>query len=208
MTEEFSESADFEFKVLDKQSWRRKIAEAAAKGDRKSKELRDAGHKFKVEILAPNEMSDQESVQLAAVTLPLNWRLATRLEMVEDARNVITKALLLESLDPGLPLILSAIIGGRGLYEHGIGEFFLLYGRFEEKYGTTRARTRKKMEEMLNGDPEHMKVYKGKGGREEHHPLPYAVRNILAHGGTNPNRLDQEGNELRQAIGLLKEWTK
>ncbi len=208
MTEEFSESAEFKILRLTKQSWRTKIAEAAAKGNRKAKELREAGHKAKVEILAPNEMSGQESVQLAPVTLPLDWRLATRLEMVEDARGLITKAVLLKSLDPGLPLILSAIIEGRGLYEHGIGEFFLLYGRFEEKYGTTKAQTRKKMKEMLNGDPEHMKVCKGNGGQEEHHPLPYAVRNILAHVGTNPNSLDREGNELRQAIDLLKEWTK
>ena len=37
-------------------------------------------------------------------------------------------------------------------------------------------------------------------------PLPYAVRNILAHVGSNPNRLDRDGNDIRMSIDLLKTW--
>ena len=37
--------------------------------------------------------------------------------------------------------------------------------------------------------------------------MPYAVRNILAHSGHNPNTLDANGNELRTAVDLLRQWT-
>ncbi len=80
-----------------------------------------------------------------------------------------------------------------------------VYGRFEQKYGTHGDKTRTKMERLLNGDPRHMKFYKYRG-RGRLVLLPYVVRNIIAHSGTNSNEMDQEGNELRQAIGLLKEW--
>ena len=43
-------------------------------------------------------------------------------------------------------------------------------------------------------------------GTERLDPLPYAVRNILAHSGTNPNSLDPEGEELRKSIELLTIW--
>lgn len=65
-----------------------------------------------------------------AVKLDLDRKIATRLEMVEHARDIITKAFMLKSLDPALPTMLSAIVESRGLYEYGIGEFFLLYGKF------------------------------------------------------------------------------
>ena len=56
---------------------------------RVAREIQDRGHEFDVEILAPREMSDEHSVPLSAVTLKLDWKLSTRLEMVEHARDIM-----------------------------------------------------------------------------------------------------------------------
>jgi len=207
MTDHISESGSLTVTVIGEHAWSERKAAIAAEGERKAKELREAGHAFKVEILAPNELDDQTPVRLAAVNLDLDWKLAIRLKMVEDARNLLTKAVMVEALDPSLPPILSAIIEGKGLYEHGIGEFFLLYGRFEQKHGTSGKKTCEAMLELVNGCRDHMKLYVERG-KERLDPLPFAVRNILAHSGTNPNTLDKEGLELRTSIELLQAWLR
>ena len=205
MTDQVSEAGTLSVTVLERKAWVKKKAAVAAESKRRVKALRKAGHAFKVEILGPLELDDQTPVRLAAVVLELDWTLAARLEMVDDARSFITRAVMLGALDPSLPPILSAIIEGKGLYEHGIGEFFLLYGKFEQKHGTSGKKTREPMMELVNGCRDHMKPYTERGV-ERLDPLPYAVRNILAHSGTNPNSLDQEGVELRRSIELLTTW--
>ena len=86
--------------------------------------------------------------------------------------------------------------------EDNIGEFFLLYGRFEQKYGVSKGKIRTKMKELIGGKEEFLK--RNKRGVKD--PLPYVVRNFLAHVGTNPNTLDRDGEELRTSIKLLKSW--
>ena len=108
----------------------------------------------------------------------------------------------LGSLDPALHRILVSVIEEKGLYEDNIGEFFLLYGRFEQKYGVSKGKTGTKMKELIGGKEEFLK--RNKRGVKD--PLPYAVRNFLAHVGTNPNTLDRDGEELRTSIKLLKSW--
>ena len=91
---------------------------------------------------------------------------------------------------------------------HGIGEFFLLYGKFEQKYSLSNGKeTRARMENLVNEDTRYLKPYKERG-KERLYPLPYAVRNILSHVGNNPNTLDQEGKDLKTSIELLKSWVE
>ena len=180
--------------------------------------MKDEGHLFKVAILAPREVKGGDTIPLSGVVLPLNWKIAKRLEMVESARDLITNAYILDSLDHGLPTILRTVIEGVGLYEHSIGEFFELYGQFEGKYLQGKylqrpgPKTRAKMETLVNGDRKYLKSIKvdRKGGKveEELQPLPYAVRNILAHLGTSLNKLDDNGEELKISIELLRSWVR
>lgn len=186
-------------------SWDQKMKSVKEAGNRLAKKLREQGHPFDVAILAPREVRGGDSVPLSGIMMELDWKVATKREMVESARDLITNAYTLDSLDPALPAILTAVIEGRGLYEYGIGEFFLLYGKFEQKHQTTGQQTRTKMEALVKGDTKYLKSYK-EYGKERLDPLPYAVRNILAHTGTNPNVLDQEGKELRTSIDLLRSW--
>ena len=126
--------------------------------------------------------------------------------MIELARDLITKSYFLGTLDQSFPTVLGSVIEGKGLYKHGIGEFFLLYGKFEQKYGLSNGKkTRAKMVDLVNGDRRNLKPYKERG-KERLDPLPYAVRNILSHVGNNPNSLDREGSDLKTSIELLKSW--
>ena len=102
--------------------------------------------------------------------------------------------------------MLQAIIEGKGLFEHSIGEFFLLYGSFEQKYGVEGKGTRIKMLNLIKDDQRYLKLYTERGQKRKD-PLPYAVRNILSHAGHNPNTLDKKGNDLRTSVDLLRQWT-
>ena len=190
--------------VLTEDSWARRVTELKREGMRVSTAMSEQGNRI-VRILSPKEVRGGDTVPLGAVVLDLDWKIATRLRMVESARDLIAKAYLLDSLDPGLPTVLTAIIKGSGLYEHSIGEFFLLYGQFEGKYDTRDSQTKAKMEDLVNGDERYLKPYVA-WGKQSLVPLPYAVRNILAHAAQNPNQIDAEGRELRISIDLLRSW--
>jgi len=184
-----SETADFKVTVKPDESWNKSISSIRKSGALKAKELRHQGHKFHVEILAPKEVRGGDTVPLSGVTIKLDWRIETRIKLVEAANSMIANAYLIDCLDPSLPTVLCSIIEGRGLYEHSIGEFFLLYGKFEQKYQLRKGKeTRAKMLDLLKGDKQYLFSYKERRGTRDD-PLPYAVRNILSHVGKNPNPL-------------------
>ena len=207
-----TEKALYKFRQLTQDSWDQKIAAVKKEGQTvATKRIKD-GHHFHAAILGPREIlgGEDRPVQFRAVTVPLDWKLAKRCEMVETARDFIDAAYALdESYDSSLPSVLAATIEGRGLFEYGIGEFFLFYGRFEQKYKAYSGKDAKdKMVTLISGKQEHMKLYKDREHPNgEYVPLPYAVRNIFAH-SRNPNTLDGEGKELQHAIQLLREWVE
>ena len=202
-----TEKAEVPVTVMTDDSWEQGQADLRREGLRMAKEYRRRGHHFALEILAPSHVRDGGSLPVSGAKIELDWKLATKLEIVEAARDMITKFYMLGSLNPALPMILRSVIEEKGLYEHNIGEFFLLYGRFEQKYSLFKGReTREKMEELIQGEQEFLKPYK-EYGKENDVPLPYAVRNILSHVG-NPNILDKEGKDLITSIDLLKSWLK
>ena len=187
-------------------TWDEKMATVKKNGIRMAKHMRKQNRTFIAEILAPKEVKAGDTVPLSGVVIKLDWKIVTKLEMVESAKDMITNAYILDSLDPAFPTVLRSIIEGKGLYEHSIGEFFQLYGKFEGKYQLTKGKeTRAKMLAFVNGDKRYLKPYQ-EHGKSVLHPLPYAVRNILAHAGNNPNTLGMEGKELRTSIRLLRSW--
>ena len=201
-----SESGSLAVTIKPNHEWAKMMSAVKEDGDRVATRMREQGHRFIVEGLAPKEIQSGDTVPISGVVIGLDWKIATRLEMVELARDMITKAYLLGSLDGALPTVMRSVIEGKGLYEHSIGEFFQLYGRFEEKYQLTSGKdTRAKMEFLVNGDKRYQKPYKEYGNWHSY-PLPYAVRNILVHAGNNPNTLDPEGEDLRTALELLRSW--
>ncbi len=186
--------------------WARKMAEVKRNGSKVARRMREEGRRFEIEVLAPEEIREGDTVPLGAVILYPNWKIATRLDMVEPARELISRAYTIESLDPALPTVLRAVIEGKGLYEHSIGEFFELFGRFLGKYGLAKQdEVRDRMTSLVDGDRRYLKAYMARG-KSELHPLPFAVRNILAHPENKANALDPKGEELRKSIELLRAW--
>ena len=201
-----SESGDISVTVRPKREWDNMMSTIKDEGLTAAKEIHEHGHNFIVEPLAPAQVLEGDSIPLSGVVIRLDWKVATRQEMVKSAREIISKAYLLDCLDPALPTALASVIEGKGLYEYSIGEFFQLYGRFEGKYNLTKGSdTKEQMEVLLKGDTRYLKPYK-EHGKWVSHPMPYAVRNILAHIRNNPNTLDEEGKDLRTSIELLRSW--
>lgn len=177
-----------------------------AEGVREANRLRRRGRKFLPVILAPDTMpGDGQSVQLGAALLALDWKISAKLEVVRLVRKLLTKMYMIESLDPSLAPVLGAALEGKGLFEHNIGEFFLLYGRFEQMYRVAKgSEARTKMVELLQGDTAKFKAYHERG-HERSGPLPYVVRNVLSHIGNSPTTVTRD--ELHEAVDLLKRWT-
>ncbi len=201
-----SASGDVSITVIPEHSWDEKMAAVKKNGLRMAKDIGEHNVPFVVKPLALKEVQGGDTIPLSGVVIKLDWKIATKLEMVESARDMITNAYILDSLDPAFPTVLRSIIEGKSLYEYSIGEFFQLYGRFEGKHQLTKGRdTRRKMEALVNGDEKYLRRYQ-EYGKSFLYPLPFAVRNILAHTGHNPNTLDPEGKELRTSIELLKSW--
>ena len=173
-------------------------------GIKRAEALIKGGRKLDVMILAPTEVRGGDTVQLARVITKPDWKIVAKHELVDLATEFISKAYLIGLLDTALPKIFSSIIEERGIYEYNIGEFFLLYGMFEQKYGLSKStQTMEKMLEFIGGEEKSLKVYVDRK-KTLQYPLPYAVKNILSHIGNNPNSLTEE--ELKDSVDLLKKW--
>ena len=183
--------------------WKEPLDVIHEKGRLIAKEMRNQGKKFKAYILAPRRTGAGERVDLSGSALKLDEKLAVKLEMVELSRDLMTYAHIIGTPDPAFPVVLKAVINGTGLFEHGVGEFWLLYGRFEKQYDVSKNKeTRKKMMEFIKDRKEHLVKYKERGLLLLV-PLPYAVRNVLGH-GKNTNRI-KEG-DIQSSIDLLRAW--
>lgn len=201
-----SESDQIPVTIRPQHDWDEMMASVKEEGHRLAEDMREQNHRFMTKILTPMEVHSGDMLPVSGTILPLDWKIAKRLAMVESARDIITKAYILGSLDPGLPTMLAAVIEGKSLYKHSIGEFFQLYGKFEGQYRLTNQKKAKaKMKELVGGDRRYLKHYRERS-KLHLYPLPFAVRNILAHSANNPNTLDAEGKELRTSIELLRSW--
>ena len=108
--------------VIPQKSWDEMIERTRQKGIRMAEELREQGHDFKVSILAPRQVRGGDTVHLMGLRFDLDWKTSTRLEMVELARDLVTKSYSLGTLNPSVPTVLGAVVEGKGLFEHSIGE--------------------------------------------------------------------------------------
>lgn len=114
----------------------------------------------------------------------------------------------------GLPIAglageLGSTVEGKGLYFDSIGEFFQLFGRFEQALGLADGYNQRKIEHEMkvrleNEFDQYSREYL-RDGSKSLAPLPLYVRNVLAHQGTNPKNGLQDG-DVRTAVRLLKGW--
>ena len=203
-----SENADAPTVAVSADQWKKRMATLKKRGAQAVQRMKSQGRTFQARVLGPLEVPKErfESGEYTLVAVPIDrdWKLPTKLEMVRDANNLLTNAYKIGALDHALPIALGAAIKGEGLYKYSMGEFFLLYGRFEQKYEVRKGpEVEARMNDLLQGNEQGLKDYV-QGGKTKRVPLPYAVRNILAHVGRNPNQVTVE--DLRVAVELLKSW--
>ena len=156
-----TETATAKVALVTPEKWDGEVADLRAEGLREAHRFRRRGRKSLPVILAPDTMPGEgQSVQLGAALLALDWKISAKLEVVRLVRKLLTKMYMIESLDPSLAPVLGAALEGKGLFEHNIGEFFLLYGRFEQMYGVAKgSEARTKMVELLQRDTDNFKAY-------------------------------------------------
>ena len=74
----------------------KKIATLKRDGEQFVQEIRGQGHSFQVRVLGPREAHEDApqrgDVNLTAVVIEQDWKAQTKLAMVEDANNFLTKA--------------------------------------------------------------------------------------------------------------------
>ena len=204
--EMFEDEAVADMNVIPKDEWDRKVSGVRQKGELFAREMRRQGKPFKAVILAPKEVPGGAEVAMQAVVIERDWKAAAKLEMVEDANNFLTKARQVDIFHPDLLGALRSVLEEEPLPMHSIGEFLILYGKFEQKYGlSTSKETKNKMEELMKGGEVHRKEYE-EDGQNKSAPLPYFVRNTLAHIGTDKNELPVK--ELNLAKEMLAAWLR
>ena len=110
-----------------------------------------------------------------------------RLVMVQMAKDLLTQALRIDGYDPALSFAIRAAIQREPPVFHWLGEFFQNWGVFQAKYGVFKTReTRDQLTESLADHAEDAWYDEYLDGRKstpvpERVPLPFAVRNVLAH---------------------------
>ena len=191
---------------ISKDEWDGKVSFVRRKGERSAEKMQRQGKSLPLAIIGPKEVPVDAEFRAQGVEIQLDWKAATKLKMVEDANNFLTKARQIDIFHPDVLAALRSVLEENPLPMHSVGEFFILYGRFQQEYGLSLSeRTKNKMEELMKEGEVHRKEYE-EDGQNKTGPLPYVVRNILAHLGTNNNILLV--NELDRAKNLEKNKNK
>ena len=148
-------------------------------------------------------------LEIQLVEIPRNGQQGGKLKLVRLCNDALYQAYKLDLPIAGVPRALASMVQGNGVYLDSIGEFFELYGRFEQMLGLTddykQEQVKDEMRSRLGDDAvQHSREYV-RGGSTSLTPLPLYVRNVLAHQGTNSANSLHDG-DVSTAIRLLKEW--
>lgn len=155
------------------------------------------------------DMEVGKYVEIQLVQILKDGQQGAKIKFIELSNNMLCQAYKMGLPIAGLPGVLGSMVEGKGIYFDSIGEFFQLFGRFEQMLGFADGHNQRKIEHE-------MKVRLGSDlgahSREYHRdgvksliPLPLYVRNALAHQGTNPVNSLHDGDVIT-AIRLLKGW--
>ena len=148
-------------------------------------------------------------LEIQLVQIPRDGQQGGKLKLVRLANDALYQAYKLNLPIAGVPRVLASMVQGRGVYLDSIGEFFQLYGRFEQMLGLTddykQERIKDAMRSRLGDDAAHHSREYERSGTRSLTPLPLYVRNVLAHQGTNPANSLRDG-DVSTAIRLLKDW--
>lgn len=148
-------------------------------------------------------------LEIQLVEIPKDGRQGGKRKLVRLCNDVLYQAYKLDLPIAGVPGVLGAMVEGKGVYWDSIGEFFQLYGQLEQKLGLADGYKQEQIADEMrarlgNEAVQHSRKYT-RDGIATLIPLPLYVRNVLAHGGTNPANGLADG-DVKTAIRLLKDW--
>ena len=202
-----SQSAQTTIKGHSDKNWKALKEKRRQDGKEHHHRMYENGFSMGLEILSPKLLPQGGELQVAlrAVELDFDESLLYRQKMFSLAQEILTEDFLLnERTDPVLTDILGKVVAGEQLYEFSVAELFELYG---ELVGRHQESDKKKMlNKWINCKGLESKVSDALMGSSltvQHYPhsktggysdtlklvpLPYAVRNMIAHQETsNPN---------------------
>lgn len=200
-----TQSVTGEVKVLSEDSWNALKEERLRNGIEHHRREYEKGRSLGLAILGPKLIpGGEQPVAFRAVTLSFDDRILYRQKMFSLAQDILTEDFLLnERSNPILTEILDNVISGESLYDFSVAELFELYGELvnhlpEEKKKQQLSSWidgkgfKRKVKGELMGNSFTVKYHSysrnGYGAVAKSVPLPFAVRNTLAHQeASNPN---------------------
>ena len=201
----FKQSVNIKINSLSEESWKALKEERLRNGVEHHRREYEDGRSLGLGILSPKLVPEGSTpVTLSAVTLSFDNSLLYRQKMLSLAQDFLTEDFLLnERSNPILTQVLNDVITGEPLYDFSVGELFELYGELvnclaeDNKKRQLNAWIRPKgfkvkVESALLGESftanYHSYSNKRFSAIAKPVPLPYAIRNTLAHQeSSNPN---------------------
>ena len=210
--------------VLSAESWKALKEKRLRDGIEHHRQEYENGSSLGLGILGPKLVpSGEPPVTLRAVTLSFDHTLLHRQRMLSLARDILTEDFLLnERSSPILTQVLSDVVSGESLYDFSVAELFELYGELVSHLPENDKR--KQLNKWINGKGFKSKVSGALLGRSftaQYHsyskggysatsklvPLPFAVRNTLAHREvSNPNvaLLEHIPHGVHDSVAILR----
>ena len=201
-----SQSVQTTIETYSDEAWKALKEKRLQDGKEHHRRMYEKGNSMGLEILYPKlvPQGGEFQVELRAVELDFDESLLYRQKMFSLAQDILTEDLLLnERINPVLADILGKVVAGEQLYEFSVAELFELYGELASRY--PECNIKKQLHKWIDGKGFESIVSDALLGRSltvQHYPhsktgyscnlklvpLPYAVRNMIAHQETsNPN---------------------
>lgn len=160
---------------------------------------------FLVKCIGPLSVKSGQEVTLAGAIIPRDGQQGGKIKFIDLAVPALNQLYKIGGPTRAFTEIITAIAEGQNLDDYHVGRFFILYERFKHKHGLkTGKEVIDKMNLLLqkeNGDSLFKITH---GQRREKQPLPFYIRNLLAHLGERKEGCSKE--ELFKSIELLEKW--
>ena len=220
-----TQAVEDNIKVISDESWRTLKEERLRNGIEHHRREYENGRSLGLGILGPKLVPGGEPpVIFRAVALSFDRTMLYRQKMLSLAKEIVTEDFLLnEQSNPILTEMLADVVAGEPLYDFSVAELFELYGELVNHIPEDKKKRQLniwinsegfkcKVEPKILGNSFTAKYHSysrnGYNDVATYVPLPFAVRNTLAHQGkSNPNvtLLNKIPHGVHDSVLILRE---
>jgi len=108
----YSATGEIEIDVIPEKDFDRIVQGIKSAGTAYAENEFKKGNRFEVAVIGPQKLKAIDEAQLASVTLPLDWKIKQRKEMVRLGNELVQIGYYLGA-DPNLSRVLAAVIEGK-----------------------------------------------------------------------------------------------